>query len=349
MTEQKSCRKLNIGRCREKVLQQQNAAGTVSIRGIVLVMALILGGPFTLSVKAEPATLRSPDATVYEQTSEGSNLVGNLVEGGSFEYIGDVTAEDGSVWHQITTAGGVNGYIRGDREMEVGAAQEPAPEDQGEPENPGNQEGQAPEGNGEPAGNPPGEEVQAGANPGEDPEAEAGRAAGEGAQENNGGDRSPTGAQENGTGEEGQEPQDGDGLDGEEAGDEGDSGEEDGVIPAFHMQNNQTKKYVVNNSQKIKERTSLVEIDAEFKDGKIKRVIIDKTLFVGLSVMLLCGGIIYICWTRMKLIGKGSGREMTVGGRAETGRSKTHSRKAERKRHSQKKKSTKIIQGKKRI
>ena len=80
-------------------------------------------GCFPLSAQAVSAALVSPDASVYEQADEESGQIGNLVAGSTFEYTGDVTAEDGSIWHQITTAGGVNGYIRGDREIEVEPAE----------------------------------------------------------------------------------------------------------------------------------------------------------------------------------------------------------------------------------
>ena len=99
MIGQKSHGELNRGGYLRKT------GGFWSAVGIVCTVLVIAStGPFLLLVQAEPATLRSPDATVYEQTNEGSNAVGNLVEGGSFDYIGDVTAEDGSVWHQITTS-----------------------------------------------------------------------------------------------------------------------------------------------------------------------------------------------------------------------------------------------------
>ena len=85
---------------------------------MVCMAAGVWAGSFTLYVKAEPAILTSPDAAVYEQADEDSSPVGNLVEGSVFEYLGDVTAQDGSVWHQIQTAGGTAGYIRGDKEIE---------------------------------------------------------------------------------------------------------------------------------------------------------------------------------------------------------------------------------------
>jgi len=63
---------------------------------------------------AAPASLESSSAVIYGQAGEGSNAVGNLIQGSTFDYLGDVTAEDGSTWHKITTANGVTGYIRGD-------------------------------------------------------------------------------------------------------------------------------------------------------------------------------------------------------------------------------------------
>ena len=335
MIGQKSQGKLNRGGYLRKTVGFWSAVGIVCS---VLVIAST--GPFLLLVKAEPATLRSPDAIVYEQTSEESNAVGNLVEGGSFDYIGDVTAEDGSVWHQITTAGGVSGYIRGDREIEMGAV-EPAPE---------GQEGQAPpageEGNGEPAVNPPeggGEPAPAeeGANPGEG----AGAAAGEEPSENDRGNETPPENDNRGGREEPGE---------EEASEDGETPEDDAeglpededAVPVFNMQNNQTKKYVVDNAQKIKERESFTEVDAGTKTSKSRGLRIDKALIAGIAVILFCGGMIQVCWTRMKRMRKGvcEGSISVPDGN----RNRTH-RKAERKKHNQKKKSTKIIQGKKRI
>ena len=137
-----SCR---AGFCRVRLMAWGVACTVVALACMVI---------FVLPAKAAPATLSSPDATVYEQPDEGGNAVGNLVEGSAFEYIGDVTAEDGSVWHQVTTGNGVTGYIRGDREMAIGE-EEPAPEEQEQ------QEGQAaPEGEGAPEGELPGEEGQ---------------------------------------------------------------------------------------------------------------------------------------------------------------------------------------------
>ncbi len=92
--------------------------GFRGMRHMVCMAAGVWAGSFTLYVKAEPAILTSPDAAVYEQADEDSSPVGNLVEGSVFEYLGDVTAQDGSVWHQIQTAGGTAGYIRGDKEIE---------------------------------------------------------------------------------------------------------------------------------------------------------------------------------------------------------------------------------------
>lgn len=67
-----------------------------------------------IAALAAPASLSSSSAVVYEQTSEGSNAVGNLIQDSTFDYLGDVTAEDGSVWHMVTMTNGVSGYIRGD-------------------------------------------------------------------------------------------------------------------------------------------------------------------------------------------------------------------------------------------
>lgn len=86
-------------------------------KALLAVCVLILGGCFVLRAEAAPATLQSSSAVIYEQTSEGSTPVGSLVQDSSFEYLGDVTAEDGSVWHAVATSTGVSGYIRGELEV----------------------------------------------------------------------------------------------------------------------------------------------------------------------------------------------------------------------------------------
>ena len=80
---------------------------------------MLLAGGRMLSVTAAPAVLDSPSAVVYEQMSEKSTPLGNLIQYGSFEYLGDVTAEDGSVWHAVRTQTGTSGYIRGDLAVSV--------------------------------------------------------------------------------------------------------------------------------------------------------------------------------------------------------------------------------------
>lgn len=110
-----------IHKALEKLHKRESSKERTGFRGMRYMVCMAAGvwaGSFTLYVKAEPAILTSPDAAVYEQADEDSSPVGNLVEGSVFEYLGDVTAQDGSVWHQIQTAGGTAGYIRGDKEIE---------------------------------------------------------------------------------------------------------------------------------------------------------------------------------------------------------------------------------------
>lgn len=73
-----------------------------------------------MTAEAEPASLQSEGAVIYEQTDEGSPAIGNLVQGSSFELLGSVTAEDGSTWYSVS-AFGLQGYIRGDAEIGPGA------------------------------------------------------------------------------------------------------------------------------------------------------------------------------------------------------------------------------------
>lgn len=95
--------------------------------GYLLSAVLLLGGS-ALSAEASPASLISGSAVVYEHTSETSAPLENLIQDGSFEYLGDVTAEDGSVWHAVETAGGASGYLRGDIEIRALQTQQETPE-----------------------------------------------------------------------------------------------------------------------------------------------------------------------------------------------------------------------------
>ena len=289
----------------DKASQPQRIEGAVYI-------ALALSALFTLSVKAEPAALRSPDATVYEQTNEESSPVGNLVEGGSFEYIGDVTAEDGSVWRQITTANGITGYIKGDREIETGMAQEPAPENQGGQESSDEEDDFSGENASE-------ESREAGQDQGET----SGQTEGEAAE---GGE------------EEAAEDREGDNAEAPEEEDTQESG-----ITAFPMQNGQAKKYVVDSAQKIKERTDGEGLNADIKDTAGRKAGMDLAVIAGIAITLLCSVTIYICWKRMKLL-KGGRIEAE---KTDLDRNKDR-RKTERKKHGQKRRSARIIQGKKR-
>lgn len=104
--------------------------------GYLLSAAFLLGGS-ALSAEASPASLASGSAVVYEHTSETSAPLENLIQDGSFEYLGDVTAEDGRVWHAVETAGGVSGYIRGDIEIRALQTQQETPEHTENEENAG--------------------------------------------------------------------------------------------------------------------------------------------------------------------------------------------------------------------
>lgn len=108
----------------------------VRCAGYLLSAALLLGGS-ALSAEASPASLTSGSAVVYEHTSETSAPLENLIQDGSFEYLGDVTAEDGSVWHAVKTAGGASGYIRGDIEIRALQTQQEMPEHTGNEGNAG--------------------------------------------------------------------------------------------------------------------------------------------------------------------------------------------------------------------
>lgn len=284
----------------------------------VACMALVLAkaGGFSLSVQAAPATLKAPDATVYEQANEGSNAVGSLVEGNSFEYIGDVTAEDGSVWHQITTANGATGYIRGDRELEL-REEEPGPQ---------GQEGQnEPEGQDAPAENG-GDTTPAENGPGENGPTEGGQGVGENTGEAAGGTDEEM-PEDDGTEET---PEEGSGED------EEDPGDGDGMVAAGNMRNDQTKKYVLDVSAKVKERESFGEINTDIEGVKRKKAGADMTLMIGMSVLCFCAWAVIVCLSRMRRLKWGTdGEEVPDPGRRRV------QRKIEKKKHNQKRKAKK--------
>lgn len=95
-------------------------------------------GAGRMTVHAEPATLQSASAVVYEQMDEAGNAVANLIQDGSFELLGSVTAEDGSSWYAVATENGVQGYIKGDTAINLASAE--APQETEPPENPPVQE-----------------------------------------------------------------------------------------------------------------------------------------------------------------------------------------------------------------
>ena len=278
---------------------------TVGMAGMVCAAAVYAwAGGFTLYVQAAPVTLTSSDATVYGEASEDSGPVGNLVEGSTFEYIGDITAEDGSTWYQITTATGVEGYIKGDREMEA-IAEEPSPEGQEDPL----------EGSESP---PAGNEAE-----------DEGQGAGE-APEGDDSENSDSGQEEDG-GEEGEVPEGS-----EDALEENDSPE------ALGIQNNQAKKYVLSSSGKIKERETSLDPGINFQNPERAGKGLDKALLAGIAVVLACAAAIQVCLTRLRLLaGNTDNGEIMV-----PGRGRNH-RKPEKKRHSQKRRTKKAVQGRK--
>ena len=64
-------------------------------------------------VLASPAVLDSMSAVIYEDMSEGSIPIGNLVQGNTFELLGSAMSEDGQGWYQISI-NGLQGYITAD-------------------------------------------------------------------------------------------------------------------------------------------------------------------------------------------------------------------------------------------
>lgn len=253
------------------------------ITGMVCaIMAFACTGSFLLAAKAAPAVLSSPDATVYEQADEGSNAVGNLVEGSSFEYIGDVTAEDGSTWRQITTASGTTGYIKGDREIEVG--EEPSPEKRESQQAPGGEDGLPAEEEAGPA------EAQAGSEEGGSG-AEAGSE--EGAAEEDENRR-----------EEGEPQADGDGLETPE-----DNDSDDLIMADSNSrQNDRIKTYSLDTSGRIKEKLSALS-DGDTVKAQSRQAAgrIDLTLLLSTAVVLLGAITVYFFGRKMKRLRSGTG------------------------------------------
>lgn len=163
-----------------------------------------------MTAEAEPASLQSEGAVIYEQTDEGSHAIGNLVQGSSFELLGSVTAEDGSIWYSVS-AFGIQGYIRGNAEIGPGT-----------------------EGTGQAAGTPEREE-----NAGEENAAETGEGNDipEGAAEAENAEADGTGA--GAAGQEEEQPEEEEGEETEEESLETDS--------SVYLENNQREKtYAVN-------------------------------------------------------------------------------------------------------
>jgi len=300
-----------------------------TLGAVCITAALACSGIFMLQAQAAPARLRSADAAIYEQANEGSNTVGNLVEGSTFEYVGDVTAEDGSVWHQVTTASGAAGYIKGDREIEA-VEEEPVPEQEGQegaPEGQGNPESQeAPEGEG---GN--GDTAPEGNGPAE----------GDAVAEENRDGEADTQAPEGDGGEEGTE--DPEGIDGEEPealedGQPEDGNPEDGALSAdIHgVENRQAKSYALDLSGRIKGKEDIVPV-MNMETGKVtvgkKGADIDTALLLGMAVIFFCTGTAYIFSVKIKRMRTGTVGKQLPGGSVDRLR-----RKDGKKKHSQKRK-----------
>lgn len=319
MIKRKSDRKMNRGRYTKTGLCFGRMVGTVWMAAV-----FAFAGCFALSAMAAPAALGSSDATVYEQANEGSNPVGNLVEGSTFEYTGDVTAEDGSVWHQITTAGGATGYIKGDREIEI-REEEPASEEQGEQEAPAGEGGEPETAENEPDEAADGIEGNTGENTGDNPAGEDGEVpAGDG------GD-----ALEENDGEDEETPEEGD-RDMEEEPEDGN------ILAAINMQNNRKKNYALSTSEKIKDRGTFTRGNSGIPKVEGKKTGLDMTLIIGITVVLFCAEVIYTCLVRIKRLKW----ETEEGGTWDTGKSRIH-KKAEKKKRSQKRKVKKAVQSRK--
>ena len=306
---------------------------------LVGMAALLTAGneSLMLTVYAEPAALRSAEATVYEQAGEGSNPVGNLVEGSTFDYIGDVTAEDGSVWHQITTSNGTTGYIRGDREIETGV-EEPGAGAEGEPEA-GNPEGQTPpEGEAAPE-NPEGQNPPEGEGAVENPEGQNPAEGQVTPPEENGGERTnPDGDRNGAPGQEEDNPEEDD-PDSEDSDEEDPDGEASDGNGGYGVENHRTKSYSMGMTGRIKGKEDAVpamKMDTESLDQGKSGIRIDKTLFLGIVVIFFCAGIVHLCWK--KISGMRPGAKEQEKRKAQEEAIAKIRKKSEKKKRSQKKK-----------
>ncbi len=265
------------GKEREKIKESCLSILKVLVGFFVAVYWLAVGN---IVVLAAPVSLESPSAVVYEQASEGSNAVGNLIQDSTFDYQGDVTAEDGSTWHMVTMANGVSGYIRGDLAL--------SPVENGEAGTGAEAEG------GEEGTDPETENGEAGADAG----AENGEAgAGIGTENGEAGANVGT--------EQGEAPAGDAGEDGEASAEDGNTAEEDAnggqagegdalpenlTQPVHNVENNRQKTYVSSAlGTKIKQAESMLEpkgiSESSANAGFFGRL--DKTLIFS-GLVLIC-------------------------------------------------------------
>ena len=107
--------------CERGMVQNTEGRFTKKVCIFAVIWVCIWFGTGKMTANAEPASLQSESAVIYSGMDEAGDVVGNLVRGSSFELLGSATAEDGSSWYRVS-AFGVEGYIRGDAEIERGQA-----------------------------------------------------------------------------------------------------------------------------------------------------------------------------------------------------------------------------------
>ncbi len=299
------------GKKREKIERKYLAV----LAGLSAAVLWLAAG--NIVVLAAPASLESPSAVVYEQASEGSNAVGNLIQDSTFDYLGDITAEDGSNWHMVTMANGVSGYIRGDLvlspvesvETETGAG--------------GGEAGTDPQaGNGEAGADAGAENGEAGVDAG----AEQGAAGEEPAEDENTADEDADGEQE---------------------------GEEDTLAgnitpPVYEAENNRQKTYAVDAlGTKIKQAESAREPE-EVSESPVHTDFfgrLDKTLIFS-GIALLCSflvGSVFLKKLKKEYMQPGESRENISEGSARRYDKKSvrRKRKSRRKKNKRKKQQVK--------
>lgn len=93
-----------------KIQMKQKLIKCVKLTVLTIAASLIFDGK---QVLASPVVLDSMSVIIYEDMTENSMPIGNLVQGNAFELNGSIVSEDGQSWYEISV-NGLQGYIMGD-------------------------------------------------------------------------------------------------------------------------------------------------------------------------------------------------------------------------------------------